>query len=277
MLFDCSFTVCTFLPGPLPPLTAALVIAIFLLVWWRWRHESHAIPSSSFTRRQVAFTFFIQNMDFISYVRPLLMIIINTDKHGDDFFQLFVWPNLQNIWFTTIKNSIKKEKQQIVILPMNIPLIYFIIFLYIYFLINQLINTKTTKQIHCLHRVIKVCWLTGDWPYLLWHYVWMFVCLPRLGYLISLWMETLYHQQWVTETVAKLSLMWVGLWESWMCPERWSCFLKAWVLVILMLQIILSLLCALALTELPTVNSWGWRSRKRGSSFCCQKVILGLF
>lgn len=137
MLFDCSFTVCTFLPGPLPPLTAALVIAIFLLVWWRWRHESHAIPSSSFTRRQVAFTFFIQNMDFISYVRPLLMIIINTDKHGDDFFQLFVWPNLQNIWFTTIKNSIKKEKQQIVILPMNIPLIYFIIFYtFTFWLIN---------------------------------------------------------------------------------------------------------------------------------------------
>lgn len=65
----------------------------------------------------------------------------------------------------------------------------------------------------------------------LWDSVWMFVCFPQSGYLISPWMEALCHQQWGTETLAKL-WMWVDLGEYWMCFREMVLFSVAWALVI---------------------------------------------
>lgn len=96
---------------------------------------------------------------------------------------------------------------------------------------------------------------------------WLCVCQDR-RYLMGPWMETLCHQQWATETVAKLSSMWVGLWEYWMHSERdgsvflkpghlWSSCYKSCYLCCLFWR-------SLKTNSGTTMNSWGWRSRKRG-------------
>lgn len=80
---------------------------------------------------------------------------------------------------------------------------------------------------------------------------WMFLC----------------HQQRITETVAKSSLMWVGIWGHWMRSERWFCFLKAWALVMLMPQIIFVGCSGIqwkSVQEQRWINRWGCRSKKRG-------------